>query len=438
MDESPKRVDASPTKGLFVEFLTKDLTLNQAITDLVDNSVDGARRLRGNDSLDGLYVHLSISRDSFHIRDNCGGIPIEVARHYAFRSGRPPDASATPHSVGQFGVGMKRALFKLGKWFSIESVAANSRFLLKVPVETWKTETGWEFKFSEWEDHKPQPTDALGTVIEVRELITSVSSSFALENFRTRLALEIQAAHQQSIAKGLTITLNRIALTSTKMHLLASNTIPTAHRTLDFGDGEHKVTVRIYAGISESKPTEAGWYVHCNGRLLLGADQTLVTGWGDQNEDRIPKYHNQYARFRGLVYFDCQDTSQLPWNTTKTGVDAESAIYQEVREQMMTLMRPVLDFLNELANERRTDSDGPLTYAVRTTSPILIKDEPEASRIFQFRALKPPIPSIPLQRIQYQRPEAQVIKVKESLRATNFKEVGEGTFDYYYRLECEE
>jgi len=37
------RVD--PTKDLFISMLVKDLSLEDAIHDLIDNSVDGAKRL---------------------------------------------------------------------------------------------------------------------------------------------------------------------------------------------------------------------------------------------------------------------------------------------------------------------------------------------------------------------------------------------------------
>ena len=83
-----------------------------------------------------------------------------------------------------------------------------------------------------------------------------------------------------------------------------------------------------------------------------GADQTLTTGWGEGDGRTIPKYHNQFARFRGFAFFDSDNTGLLPWNTTKTGVDADSPIFRAVRLAMITLMRPVIDFLNKLDKEK--------------------------------------------------------------------------------------
>jgi len=44
--------------------------------------------------------------------------------------------------------------------------------------------------------------------------------------------------------------------------------------------------VEVFAGISdENNPSrEAGWHVFCNGRLILDADKTYRTGWGDKDD----------------------------------------------------------------------------------------------------------------------------------------------------------
>src|SRR5687767_4958623 len=101
-------IDVTPTKAFFVEMLTKDVALNRAIVDLVDNSVDGARRLRpGEDeTFASLEVKITANLQRFEIRDNCGGIGIDLAKKYAFRIGRPKGMPSTPGSVGQFGIGM--------------------------------------------------------------------------------------------------------------------------------------------------------------------------------------------------------------------------------------------------------------------------------------------------------------------------------------------
>jgi hypothetical protein len=50
---------------------------------------------------------------------------------------RPPDAILTPDSMGLFSVGMKRAFFKFGKMFSVESSFQREAFTMDVDVDKW-------------------------------------------------------------------------------------------------------------------------------------------------------------------------------------------------------------------------------------------------------------------------------------------------------------
>lgn len=102
-------VDASPVKSFFVHMLTRDIKLEEAILDLLDNCVDGILRSEGTNSkkepYSGFWAEIEFKKDSFSISDNCGGIPWNL-HDYAFRMGRrtdrPPD---TPGTVGIYGIG---------------------------------------------------------------------------------------------------------------------------------------------------------------------------------------------------------------------------------------------------------------------------------------------------------------------------------------------
>lgn len=432
----PKKIEAHPTKGLFITMLVKDIGLIRSIVDLVDNSVDGAKRIRGDGDYDGLSVRIEINEDCFRTTDNCGGITVEVARNYAFRFGRLEDAPSVRHSVGQFGVGMKRALFKMGNWFRVESKSADSRFVVEVDVEQWSREEDWSFEFRELDEGTLEVAqDEQGTAITIEQLHDNVSSSFALENFRSKLREELEQAHIESMDRGLSVTLNGIPLRSDPLELLNSEELKPALMEISYKDGLSPVKVKIFAGIARSDPSSAGWYVFCNGRLVLGQDQSNITGWGEA----IPKYHNQYSRFRGYVFFDSDDAGNLPWNTTKTGVDSDSPIYQAVRLEMMKLSRPVIQFLNRLdAEKERDDEHGrPLETAVKAAPPTTISNikvegnfaAPEPPR----RRMRPNTASI-----QYRKPAEEVERAKTLLQVGTNREVGEKTFEYFLEMESEE
>lgn len=60
-------------------------------------------------------AHIELTPSAFKIDDNCGGIPRNIAENYAFRFGRTErDRDANLATVGVYGIGMKRAIFKLG------------------------------------------------------------------------------------------------------------------------------------------------------------------------------------------------------------------------------------------------------------------------------------------------------------------------------------
>ena len=87
-------VNASPVKSFFVSMLTRDISMEEAILDLLDNCVDGILRSRvskGEKPYEGFKAEIKFDADSFSISDNCGGIPWSL-REYAFRLGRSPDS----------------------------------------------------------------------------------------------------------------------------------------------------------------------------------------------------------------------------------------------------------------------------------------------------------------------------------------------------------
>ena len=87
--KDPIKVKAAPTKELFVHILTRDIAHQAAIIELIDNAVDGAKRVaEDSEDLSTFWVEIGFDREKFLIHDNCGGIPLSVAVDYAFRFGR--------------------------------------------------------------------------------------------------------------------------------------------------------------------------------------------------------------------------------------------------------------------------------------------------------------------------------------------------------------
>lgn len=440
-------VDASPTEDLFIEMLTRDIALIPSIVDLVDNCADGARRVRGNDNYRGLWARLEISTKQFRLSDNCGGIPADIARDYAFRFGRPHGAPSVKHSVGQFGVGMKRAIFKMGKYFRVESTTHSTRFVIEQDVLQWAKDPKWEYEFSEFQKDGDYGADEQGTTVTVTQLNEGVAAEFGLADFATRLKQELKSKLRDPIARGLAVTINAIPVDSEPLTVLAGRDLNPAFKELRFPPtGPKPVLVKLYCGLGASDDPRAsraaaGWHVFCNGRLILEGDKTAVTGWGEDAGDvSIPAFHGQYNNLRGYAYFDCDDPSKLPWNTTKTGFNADSPLYRAVRLEMMRMMLPVKAFLDRLKEEKSAKSDtgeaGPLESLLLKAEIADVQDV-AVRRAFELPPMKQKRkPAGPImQKIQYEKPLKMVEEAKNLLKARSWKEVGEKTFDYFYRAE---
>ena len=268
----PKTVKARPTKSLFIDMLTRDIGLIPAIIDLVDNSTDGAQRDRGAKKFNGLWARVSFSSTEFKIADNCGGMDIDTARNHAFRFGRASGAPAVKHSVGQFGVGMKRALFKMGKQIHIESTTTTSRFVLKIDVSDWEqNDENWDFRFDDLQEGLDVPSDECGTVITVTELRDSVSKEFELDSFENDLTEELKLRIVHPLSRGLAITVNEIPLGVEPLVLLDHASIRPAHWKKTFSNRNEKpVKVKLYCGLGKAQEREmAGWHAVSYTHLTL-------------------------------------------------------------------------------------------------------------------------------------------------------------------------
>lgn len=149
-----KHTDAKayPRKHFFVEMFTRDISLIDCILDLVDNSVDGLMRSRDVDlgaallspndvagqALAGLpVISITYSEREFTIQDNCGGISVDDAENEVFNFGHSAKyhEDIEHHQLGVYGVGLKRAIFKIGRHFQMRSRTKDEGFETAVDLE---------------------------------------------------------------------------------------------------------------------------------------------------------------------------------------------------------------------------------------------------------------------------------------------------------------
>ena len=364
-------VSAAPTKSFFVSMLTRDITLEYAILDLLDNCVDGinrAGRKGGQKPYDGFRADIKFDAASFSIVDNCGGIPWDQ-RDYAFRMGRPSEAEPVSGSVGVYGIGMKRAIFKMGRRCTISTRSENNRYEIKITPEWLKDESTWEINVS-----RPEPSPGgAGTDITIDKLHDGIMKRLEdAEDFHAALATAISTHYAYIMDKGFRVTINGKAIKPKTISILYNDQGRAGDVINPFVYKDEVDGVKVYLAVGLNghirsdtnlnknlrAPTRssenAGWTVLCNGRVVLYCDKTELTGWG---EEKVPRYHTQFIAISGVVEFWSDDPSKLPTTTTKRGLDASSSLYLQVKNKMregMKIFTTYTDKWKGKSNESKT------------------------------------------------------------------------------------
>lgn len=422
-------VDASPTKNFFIYMLTRDIDLKPAVVELIDNSIDGAKKICSESDYSKLWINITMDENSFTIEDNCSGISIETAQKYAFKFGRADDRPVEKDifGTGIFGIGMKRTLFKLGRKFEIISATKTESYTLSVDVDEWIKDPEWNFKLSNVKTG--QNNVKTGTKIIVTDLYDEVAAKFSSEYFINSLIDYIQKYRTVAAENGLQITVNRFSVNYGKEELIEGGDVKSYKNIVN----DDQAIIRVLAGIaSKGDPQKAGWYIYCNGRLVLYADKSNLTGWGDE----VKQYHNDVAEFRGYVYFESTDLFALPWNTTKTGIDASNRLYVIAKEKMVEAMKQVFKAIQEAKKKYSVSDLEEVAFIKKTPKLELTKmtlDRINKNEDFEILEAEKPTP---MTRISFIKPTEEVDVVKESMDETKNVRVGERLFEYYCEMEA--
>lgn len=351
-----------PTKRFFVSMLTRDIELNDAILDLVDNCVDGAMRQKrasrdASQAFSGFGAELTISKSKFEISDNCGGIPAEYIKD-AFSLGRPNiEKDGDLPTIGMYGIGMKRAIFKIGNSASVESNSDDGHFSVDYTSE-WLDPANdeWDLPIKKSQGKKGRK----GVLISVPDVKSEIGRRFENNAFINTLKNEMSNHFGYLMQKGFSIKVNGDRLKPKTLILFSAK--PSDRQDIRAYDFETmhedvfiKVTVGFFRGLAKEaeidEETEgpkdaetAGISVVCNDRVILLSDRDLRTGWGDGG---VPRYHPQFRAIAGLMYFSSNKADKLPISTTKRGLDAGSDVYLIARKATMEGLKIFTDFTNK-------------------------------------------------------------------------------------------
>ena len=439
----PVYANASPEKRLFISLLTRDITLVAAFLDLVDNSINSAlepfaESLRtaddyvatlGNEKIaPEMDISIHLSDDRIAVEDSATGISLRAARERVFRFGRPLDDEEPSDRLSVYGLGLKRAFFKLGTRVKMTSDHVDGGFELRLDVLQWSKEesTPWQFQISPRTKVSARDT---GTKIEILDLHADVQMRLRGGTLEGELIQAVEKTYAYFLAKFVRVTVNGRSATTVPLRISEN------HASDRFG--LDRVTCAVTAGIGTPdagayRDKDAGWFVFCNGRAVVNADKSALTGW---NNNGLPIFQPKHRPFLGLVYFVSDHPERLPWDTTKSGISVDSMIWQRAKQSMVTIGKTVVSYLSSRYDDEGDSADKQdlVTLATQRVDGIATSVAP--ARPFS----RPPSSTRSTIRIQY---DAQINDVERIARhlarpGMSGSEVGRHVFDFFLRNEVE-
>ena len=338
-------VFASPSKTFFVEMLTRDIELTDAILDLLDNCIDGILRQSKNREstesfgpdkpYDGYWAKITATPEEFSITDNCGGIPRDIAINKAFRLGRlktDRERDKDLATIGMYGIGMKRALFKMGTHSKVISQHSGDPYCVEIDEDWLNDDDDWELELID-KNSKSQSLDSDGTSITVKSLHPNIAHQFDKDShdFLTNLEKEIGSLFAPIIIKGFEVSLNEEKINPVSLDLLLPKDFkqdeaiqPYAYKAI-IDNVDIELAVGFYRELAlESeidsdrqiprRTDNAGWTIICNDRVVLHRDKNANDWMGAEKCAQISYavyiYRGRCPVSQAMIRLSCPSIQQ--------------------------------------------------------------------------------------------------------------------------------
>lgn len=295
------KFDISPPREYIIRS-SEDISPEVAILELIDTYIEwykyyharGIVHDKGNTKID------ITDNNRFIIESDYPGPPKNMVIEL-FKFGGKVDKGHI--SIGGYGIGTKRAMFKLGQNICLESDDGKEFYSITIDKEWFKTkreeEKGWILELKE-EDSKGKIMDR----ITISDLHADIKDGFTTA-FKNKMGQKIINTYFLYINEYINIIFCGMDLgEETKKSrrdfkfIFRDDEIRPYHKKT-IVDG---VRVEVYAGYTKwKKGAPFGWYIFCNDRLIIKGDTSNRTGF-DTNNDII--YNPEDNIFLGLVFFN--------------------------------------------------------------------------------------------------------------------------------------
>ena len=299
-------IDITPDKSLIQKLGLVGYRTEQAIAELLDNSIDA--RIGGTE--ERIEVHIDFKGKKIHVKDNGHGMDKDDLTD-AMTIAR---GTKTDERLGRFGIGMKSACSALGKKFTIvtSKTDSNKEYCAEYDEQKWLSDDSQTWRnFHIGEKRLSEKTDWHGTQITISKLNIPLYPN-QVSNFKESFGIRYFPYLQ---ANQVSIKINTIYCKPTKPDIVEGSWTKI---TVPLQSGK---TVYGYVALLKKRSIKGHYGIHLfrNGRLVKAYEKFGFTA------------HPENAKIIGELNLD-----HVPVNFHKSEFIEESLEYREAVESFST------------------------------------------------------------------------------------------------------
>lgn len=291
-------VDITPDKSLIKKLGLTGYRTEQAIAELIDNSIDA--RIEGK--IEHVDVRLDFDRKQITVTDNGQGMGLDELKNALTIA---KETKKEGEKLGQFGLGMKSACSNLGKSFTLITTKPNSKleFTARYDEDQWLNDKSKNWtNFEIEEDNKEK--DWYGTIIIIGKLKIPLYPN-QISNFRKRFGIRYGPYLKN---KQIRIRVNSRDCKAVEPELKEG----TKQKIIIKLPSGNQITG--WVGLLERRSIKGDYGIHLyrKGRLIKAFDKFGI------------RHHPEVAKIIGEISLD-----HIPVNFHKTGFLEDSLEYNE-------------------------------------------------------------------------------------------------------------
>lgn len=331
-------VDFSPKKEDMYRAIMADVDVAEAVLEITDNAIDNWERV--SDKTDPMTIEIFTrttddGETEFVIRDDSGGIRRDELQ-MLFGVGHSA-RDEIEGSVGAYGVGAKRAILRLADEATIATrykSGTEEGYGFTVDKE-WLSEDTWERPVESFDIQEGR------TEIRLRNLNFQPESKIDDIREELRQAYEIflgggpQHSDRTGIDYDFVVRVEGDAIEQPDpvnwSFTPYDDLFPRQFQNikLDSKETENPVYLDVTVGLLQTaKADDAGTDVYLQNRKVHDAAKDEQGGFGGPNQ--LDSWSSQQKRLKIIVELHTDgDSRDLPWNSSKTGLDTDSEITQQ-------------------------------------------------------------------------------------------------------------